>query len=188
VSASEIIKELSKLSEAERRAVLNKLRELSQFDDERWDELLNDPKPRPKLEAFLRESAAEGESPLDSNRLWSRSYAQAFGARTSGSTIKLAKPRAKRTDSSNKIRIISHSNSRSLGAMSTSGQCASAHNIVQLASATGIRFRGLGSVPITTLINFSAKSVSNTFAIGRMELMGSATLLRQGYGAPSIAG
>ena len=69
VSASEIIKELPKLSEAERRAVLNKLRELSQLDDERWDELLNDPKPRPKLEAFLRESADEGESPLDSNRL-----------------------------------------------------------------------------------------------------------------------
>ena len=69
MSASEIIKELPKLSEAERRAVLNKLRELSQLDDERWDELLNDPKPRPKLEAFLRESAAEGESPLDSNRL-----------------------------------------------------------------------------------------------------------------------
>jgi hypothetical protein len=69
VSASEIIKELPKLSEAERRAVLNKLRELSQLDDERWDELLNDPKPRPKLEAFLRESAAEGESPLDLNRL-----------------------------------------------------------------------------------------------------------------------
>jgi hypothetical protein len=69
VSASEIIKELPKLSEAERRAVLNKLRELSQLDDERWDKLLNDPKPRPKLEAFLRESAAEGESPLDLNRL-----------------------------------------------------------------------------------------------------------------------
>jgi hypothetical protein len=50
VSASEIIKELPKLSDAERRAVLNKLRELSQLDDERWDELLNDPKPRPKLE------------------------------------------------------------------------------------------------------------------------------------------
>ena len=49
--------------------MLNKLRELSQLDDERWDELLNDPKPRPKLEAFLRESADEGESPLDSNRL-----------------------------------------------------------------------------------------------------------------------
>ena len=69
VSASEIIKELPKLSEAERRAVLNKLRELSQLDDERWDEIVNDPKPRPKVEAFVRESATEGESPLDLNRL-----------------------------------------------------------------------------------------------------------------------
>ena len=69
MSASEIINELPKLSEAERRAVLNKLRELSQVDDERWDELLNDPKTRPKLEAFVRESAAEGESPLDISRL-----------------------------------------------------------------------------------------------------------------------
>jgi len=69
VSASEIIKELPKLSEAERRAILDKLRELAQQDDERWEQLLNDPQPRPKLEAFLRESAAEGESPLDPSRL-----------------------------------------------------------------------------------------------------------------------
>jgi uncharacterized damage-inducible protein DinB len=69
VSASEIINELPKLSEAERRAILNKLRELSQEDDEHWEQLLNDPQPRPKLEAFLRESAAEGESPLDPSRL-----------------------------------------------------------------------------------------------------------------------
>jgi hypothetical protein len=69
VSASEIIKELPKLSEEERRAILDKLRELAQQDDEGWEQLLNDPQPRPKLEAFLRESAAEGESPLDPSRL-----------------------------------------------------------------------------------------------------------------------
>ena len=69
VSASEIIKELPKLSDTERLAVLDKLRELAQLDDERWEELLNDPKPRPKLKAFLRQSAAEGESPLDPRRL-----------------------------------------------------------------------------------------------------------------------
>lgn len=34
MSATEIIKELSKLTEAERRAVLNKLRELAQQDEE----------------------------------------------------------------------------------------------------------------------------------------------------------
>jgi hypothetical protein len=69
VSASEIIQELPKLSDAERQAVLDKLRELARLDDERWEELLNDPKPRPKLEAFLRESATEEEAPLDPSRL-----------------------------------------------------------------------------------------------------------------------
>jgi predicted RNase H-like HicB family nuclease len=62
VSAAEIIKELPKLTEAERRAVLNKLRELLRIDDDRWEELLNDPRPRPKLESFVRESAEEGQT------------------------------------------------------------------------------------------------------------------------------
>ena len=62
MSAAEIIKELPKLTEAERRAVLNKLRELFQMDDDRWEQLLNDPVPRPKLESFVRESADEGET------------------------------------------------------------------------------------------------------------------------------
>jgi hypothetical protein len=69
VSAAEIIKELPNLTEAERRAILNKLRELSNLDDERWEQLLDEPHPRPKLETFLRESALEGEAPLDSSRL-----------------------------------------------------------------------------------------------------------------------
>ena len=69
VSASEIIKELPKLSDLERRAILEKLRELAQVDDERWEEIINDPTPRPKLEAFMRESAAEGSEPLDLDRL-----------------------------------------------------------------------------------------------------------------------
>ena len=42
VSASEIIKELPKLSDTERRAILDKLRELAGVDDERWERLLND--------------------------------------------------------------------------------------------------------------------------------------------------
>ena len=69
VSASEIIKELPKLSDTERSAILEKLRELAGLDDKRWEQLLNDPEPRPKLETFLRQSAAEGESPLDPSRL-----------------------------------------------------------------------------------------------------------------------
>ena len=69
MSASDIIKELPKLSDAERRAILDKLRELARMDDDRWEEMLNDPRPRPKLEAFIRESATEGEAPLDPKRL-----------------------------------------------------------------------------------------------------------------------
>jgi hypothetical protein len=42
---------------------------LTQQDDECWEQLLNDPRRRPKLEAFLRKSAAEGEAPLDPDRL-----------------------------------------------------------------------------------------------------------------------
>jgi len=69
VSASEIIPELPKLSDAERQAVLDKLRELARLDDERWEELLNDSKLRPKLEAFIEKATAEGSEPLDLNRM-----------------------------------------------------------------------------------------------------------------------
>lgn len=42
---------------------------LARQDDERWERLLAEPHPRPKLDAFLRESAAEGDEPLDPRRL-----------------------------------------------------------------------------------------------------------------------
>ena len=42
---------------------------LARQDDERWEQLLASPDPRPKLEAFLRESAAEAETPLDLDQL-----------------------------------------------------------------------------------------------------------------------
>lgn len=39
-------------------------------DDLAWEQRLADPQPLPKLEAFLRESAAEGnDEPLDLKRL-----------------------------------------------------------------------------------------------------------------------
>jgi hypothetical protein len=69
VSASEIIKELPKLSDAERRAILDKLRELAQVDDDRWEEIVNEPMPRPKLQAFIERATAEGSEPLDLNRM-----------------------------------------------------------------------------------------------------------------------
>lgn len=42
---------------------------LARLDDERWERMLASSEPRPKLDAFLRESAAEPEMPLDLGRL-----------------------------------------------------------------------------------------------------------------------
>lgn len=68
MSASEIIQELPKLSEAERHAVFNKLCELAQ-GDQHWEQIINDPRPRPKLEAFIEKARAEGSEPLDLDKL-----------------------------------------------------------------------------------------------------------------------
>ncbi len=69
VSAADILNELPKLSDAERRAILDKLRELAQVDDDRWDEIINEQTPRPKLRTFIEKATAEGSEPLDVNRL-----------------------------------------------------------------------------------------------------------------------
>jgi len=42
---------------------------LARQDDERWEQLLAAPQTRPRLDAFLRQSAAEGDQPLDPRRL-----------------------------------------------------------------------------------------------------------------------
>lgn len=43
---------------------------LDRQDDERWERIIADPKPRRKLEAFMEASRAEGgEEPLDLDRL-----------------------------------------------------------------------------------------------------------------------
>jgi hypothetical protein len=42
---------------------------LSRQDEEAWERIIADGKPRPGLEAFLRDSATEGDEPLDANRL-----------------------------------------------------------------------------------------------------------------------
>jgi len=49
--------------------VIDKLRELAQVDDDRWEEIINDPTPRPKLRVFIERAIAEGSEPLDLNRL-----------------------------------------------------------------------------------------------------------------------
>jgi hypothetical protein len=42
---------------------------LARQDDEAWERRLAYPQSRPRLDAFLHESAAEGDLPLDPNRL-----------------------------------------------------------------------------------------------------------------------
>jgi hypothetical protein len=42
---------------------------LAQQDDEAWESRLSYPHPRPRLDAFLKESMAEGDEPMDSGRL-----------------------------------------------------------------------------------------------------------------------
>ena len=69
MNAAEIITELPRLNETERRAILEKLRELSHQDDEQWERIIADPRPRPKLEAFVKEALSEASEPLDLERL-----------------------------------------------------------------------------------------------------------------------
>lgn len=42
---------------------------LSRQENERWEAIINDPSPRPRLEEFLSESAAEGDEVLNLQRL-----------------------------------------------------------------------------------------------------------------------
>ncbi len=42
---------------------------LARQQDVQWEALIADPKPRPRLDAFLRESAAEADQALDLRRL-----------------------------------------------------------------------------------------------------------------------
>ena len=37
--------------------------------DAAWERIIADPRPRPKLEAFMEAAAAEGEKPLDLDRM-----------------------------------------------------------------------------------------------------------------------
>ena len=42
---------------------------LAQQGDERWERIIDDPKPCPKLDEFLKQSKAEGSEPMDPERL-----------------------------------------------------------------------------------------------------------------------
>ncbi len=42
---------------------------LAQQGDSRWEEIINDPHPRPKLEAFIEKAVNEGSEPLELDRM-----------------------------------------------------------------------------------------------------------------------
>jgi hypothetical protein len=66
----ELIHICEKLPEGKRGEVADFARFLlARQDDERWEQLISSHEPRPKLDAFLRESAAEPPAPLDPRRL-----------------------------------------------------------------------------------------------------------------------
>lgn len=67
----ELIRICEALPEAKRAEVADFARYLlDRQDDERWERIIGDPTRRPKLEAFIDASRAEGgEKPLDLDRL-----------------------------------------------------------------------------------------------------------------------
>jgi hypothetical protein len=66
----ELIRICEALPEGKRSEVADFARFLlAREDDERWERTINSSQRRPKLEAFLRESAIEPATPLDPKRL-----------------------------------------------------------------------------------------------------------------------
>jgi hypothetical protein len=66
----ELIRTFEQLPEAKRVEVADFARFLlAQQGDERWEQIIAEPKPRPKLDAFLKQSKAEGAGPMDMGRL-----------------------------------------------------------------------------------------------------------------------
>lgn len=69
-ATAEIIEVCEALPEEKRSEVADFARFLlAQLGEHRWEKMIADTKPRPKLEEFLKASAREGEEPLDVSRL-----------------------------------------------------------------------------------------------------------------------
>ncbi len=70
VETQELLKICEQLPEAKQMEVADFARFLlAREGDQRWEQIIADEKPRPKLEAFLKDSAAEGSAVLDPDRL-----------------------------------------------------------------------------------------------------------------------
>lgn len=66
----ELVQICERLPKAKRAEVADFARFLlSQLDDDRWERLIAETAPRPKLDAFLEASEAEPSEPLDPDRL-----------------------------------------------------------------------------------------------------------------------
>jgi hypothetical protein len=66
----EFLRTYEQLPEAKRVEVADFARFLlAQQGDERWEQIIAEPRARPKLEAFLEASKSEGSEPLDLDRL-----------------------------------------------------------------------------------------------------------------------
>ena len=73
--AEEIVEIFKRLPSAQRAEVADFARFLASKyapavdGDARWEAIIADPRPRPKLEAYARESLAEGSEPLDLDKM-----------------------------------------------------------------------------------------------------------------------
>lgn len=66
----ELIEICEQLPQAKRVVVTDFARFLlSQQSDQRWEQIIDDPNPRPRLDEFLKHSRAEGSEPMDPGRL-----------------------------------------------------------------------------------------------------------------------
>jgi hypothetical protein len=69
VETEELIRICESLPEAKRTEVADFARFLpARQDDARWEQLIESPERRPRLDAFLRGSAAEPAAPFDFSR------------------------------------------------------------------------------------------------------------------------
>jgi hypothetical protein len=70
VETQELLSICEQLPEAKRVELADFARFLlAREGDERWEQIISETKPRPKLEAFLKESADEVAEPMDLKRL-----------------------------------------------------------------------------------------------------------------------
>lgn len=66
----ELIRICEQLPEDQRAEVTDFARFLlAKREDDAWERTINDPRPRPKLDEFVRQALTEGSEPLDPEKL-----------------------------------------------------------------------------------------------------------------------